>query len=176
MRKITISIFTIIFICSLFTGCKARVVNDDYSLKEITGDIKCEYRIGKNAKFADTAVNTDLVFDKDMFVKLFTEYNSFDPIFLKKNLDQYDFKINVEAQPDIWATVFNSEFNIKALFDDTFRSVSIYQYESKLYYFVLSMGGNSKPDEEGYYYMELSKEMDDYWRPIIEEVLLTTQY
>lgn len=106
-----------------------------------------------------------------MFVKLFNEQDLYDPIYLKNNLDKCDLKINSETQAEELQRILNSEVNIKALFEDTDRSVSIYTHNEKLYFFVLSMGGNSKPEEEGSYYMELSEEMDAYWRTIIEEVV-----
>lgn len=170
IKKMMTFVVLTITLCTL-AGCKILIVEDNYSLKEIKGDIKCEYRVGKNAKWLDETVDTDVQFDKEMFVKLFNEQDLYDPIYLKNNPDKCDLKINSETQAEELQRILNSEVNIKALFEDTDRSVSIYTHNEKLYFFVLSMGGNSKPEEEGSYYMELSEEMDAYWRPIIEEIV-----
>ena len=49
--------------------------------------------------------------------------------------------------------------------------MSIYRYDGRLYYHVLSMGGNKKPELEGVYFMELSEETSSYWSAIIDAVV-----
>ena len=66
--------------------------------------------------------------------------------------------------------MFNAEINIKAIYGEESRSVDVFLYDSKLYFFVVSMGGRSKPEEIGSYYIELSDESAAYWRPIIDQV------
>jgi len=166
MKKLLSAALILILSVCLMTGC--FVVLPKETLKEINGDIKCEFRTGENAKYSDKVIDTDVVFDKDEFVKLYNESNSYDPNHLKYHLDKCDLKINAGEQPDEWKEIFGSEFNIKAVYGDGSRWVSIYRYDSKLYFFVLCMGGKSEPEEIGYYYMELSAEADSYWRPIIE--------
>ena len=158
-------VMTAIFAAGCFVGLPIE------TLTSIDGDIKCEFRVGKNARFIESAVDTDAVFDKEMFIELFNEESQYDPNHIKYHLDECDLKINAENQPEEWDKIFSSEVNIKALYEDDSRSVSVFRYESKLYFFVLSMGGRSKPEEEGNYYIELSEEMDGYWRPIIEKVV-----
>lgn len=148
--------------CSLFLGPKP--------LKKIDGDIECVFRTGKNARVSDEIVDTDVVFEKEKFIELYNEYCQYNPYHLKNHLNECDMKINPDEDPEAWDEIFNSEVSIKAVWDDDSKCVSVYRYDSKLYFFVLSMGGRSEPHEQGYYYMELSDEMDEYWCPIIEEV------
>jgi hypothetical protein len=153
----------------VMTGCFAKFPKE--TLKKIDGVIKCEFRVGQNPRFIGSAVETDAVFDKEKFITLFNEYGKYDPKHLKYHLDECDLKINSEEQPEEWNKIFNSGINIKAVYGEKSSSVDVFQYDSKLYFFVLSMGSRSKPDEIGYYYIELSDEMSEYWRPIIDKVV-----
>lgn len=147
-------------------GFKIRVVQDDYSLDNIEGDITCEYRVGKDAEWSETRVDTDVVFDKEMFLKLFHEENKYDVFDRKKHLKECELKITSNEE---WQRINESEFNVKAVFAAGSRSVSIYRYDGKLYFFFLDIGsGDSK--NEGAYYMELSEEMRSYWQTIIDAV------
>ena len=170
MRRPVIAAVLIAVVIALF-GCGKIVAQDEYSLDKIDGDIVCEYRMGENAKWAKDCVDSDVTFDKAMFLKLFQEFNEYDALTGSKDpLKRYDLKINVDEQPDEWQTIFESEFNVRAVFGDDQRDVSIYRYGGKLYFYVLSMGGRTKPEEEGQYFVELSEEMSRYWGAIIEEV------
>ena len=162
--------FTVVFLTlCMMTGCfiKPKTRN---AMDRIKGDIECEFRVGKDAKTQRNAIDTDVVFDKDKFVDLFNEESQYDPVNLKYHTDDCNLKVNAQEEPDKWEEIFNSEINIKVLYDRQSRNVSVYEYNSKLYFFVLSMGGNSKPEEQGSYFMKLSKDMTEYWRPILEEV------
>ena len=88
-----------------------------------------------------------------------------------KHPESCDLRISETEQPEQCKEVINSDFNVRVVFDDEQRNVSIYRYNDRLYFFVLYMGTGSKSNEEGYYYMELSKEMSDYWQGIINSVL-----
>ena len=57
-----------------------------------------------------------------------------------------------------------------AVFDWGQRNVSLYRYDGKLYFYVLSMGERSEPEEEGEYFVELPAEMSEYWTEIVEAV------
>ena len=150
------------------TGCFVNPPRE--TITDIDGEIGCEFRVGQNAAYIGPAVETDTVFDKEEFIKLFNEDSKYDPNYLKYHLDECDLKINIETQPEEWDKMFNSEVNIRAVFGDDCRSVSVFPYDSKLFFFVLDMGERSKPEEEGSYYIELSETADRYWRPIIEKV------
>ena len=170
MKKVIILLaFSVLM--TVLCGCGIIIIEDNYSLDMIPGDITCEYRIGNGAMWAEECVDTDVSFDKNMFLELFHEYNQYDPNEIKNNPERCDLKINIEQQPDEWLAIRDSEFNVKAVFGDDERSVSMYRHEEKLYFFVLSLGGAAKPDKQGKYFMELSEEMSDYWQMIIKSVL-----
>ena len=63
-----------------------------------------------------------------------------------------------------------SEFNVRAVFGDNQRDVSIYRHGDKLYFYVLSMGDRGDPEVEGEYFVELPEEMQSYWQTIIDAV------
>lgn len=159
-----------VWILIALPGCGIIVVQDDYSLDKIDGDITCEYRIGRDAKWSETCVNSEVTFDKDMFLKLFQAYAQYDPLIGSKDPKQYDVRINPHEQPEVLQRVLESEFNVRAVFGDDQRNVSIYRYDGKLYFHVLTMGDRSEPEEIGYYFIELPEEMRGYWKSIIESV------
>lgn len=153
----------------MMTGC-FFMTGRSGSKNVFDGDIECEFRVGKDAKVMRDAVDTDVVFDKEKFTELLDEAAQYNPTSLKHHTDKCDLKINAQDQPEEFEEIFDSEINIKAVSDRQSKNVSVYELDSKLYFFVLSMGGNSKPEEEGYYFMELSGDMSKYWYPILKEV------
>ncbi len=169
MRKTIIAILTLLMICQM-TGCLSLISTKKDPMEKIKGDIECEFRVGNNAQFKKEVAETDVVIDKDRFVELFNEEAQYDPNHVKYHLDECDLKINAKEQPEEFRKIDDTEVNIKVMYDGTSRSVSVFEYGSKLYFFVLCMGGASKPEEEGYYYMELPKDMASYWLPIIDQV------
>lgn len=169
MKSKLLGFTTVLLILCLLTGCIIKPKNRN-AMGRIKGYIECEFRVGKDAKTHAKAIDTDVVFDKDKFVELFNENSQYSPTSLKHHTDECSLKINAQEQPDEWEEIFNSEINIKVLYDRQSRNVSVYEYRSKLYFFVLSMGSNSKPEVQGSYFMKLSKEMTDYWKPLLKEV------
>ena len=155
---------------AVLPGCRINVVQDDYSLDRIDGEISCEYRIGVDARWAEDCVESDVEFDKEHFLELFQEYAAYDPLTGSKDPMQCDLKVVIDEQPEEWQELRESEFNVKAVFDGGQRDVSIYRYGGKLYFYVLSMGKRSKPGEEGEYFVELPEEMEAYWQQVIDEV------
>ena len=160
----------LLFICivTLFSGCFSTF--KQAKLKKIEGDIKCEFRVGKSAGTLSTMmpVDTDVVFDKEEFVELYNEAGQYNPFSLKYNLEKCDLRI-APGDPEI-EKMLNSEVSIGAVYDGKTRKVSVFEYDSELYFFVLCMGSKSEPDDRGYYYMEVPDDMADYWKPIIDEV------
>lgn len=169
MKKL-ITAIVLFILAGMLSGCGIVVLKDEYSLDKIDGDITCEYRVGKDAMWAKDSVDSDVRFDKEMFLKLFNEYNAYDPRKLRKKPEECDLKIDPNEQPEAFKQINDSEFNVRAVFAGGQRNVSIYRYEDKMYFFVLYLGGQSDPSEEGDYYMELSEEMSTYWKGIIEAV------
>lgn len=153
----------------MMTGCFLKTGRSG-AKNVFDGDIECEFRVGKDAKVMRDAIDTDVVFDKNEFTELLDEAAQYNPTSLKYHTDKCDLKINAQDQPEEWEEIFYSEINIKAVSGRQSKNVSVYELDSKLYFFVLSMGGNSKPEEEGYYFMELSGDMSKYWYPILKEV------
>jgi hypothetical protein len=160
----------LLLMLSMLTGCLSFIPVSKQTIREIPDDFKCEYRIGKNAKTSKTTVDTDVVFDRDRFIELYNEDSKYNPTSLKYHLDRCELKIDSREEPEEWNKIFSSEINIRAVFDGTYRGISIYEYDSKLYLFELCMGGNSKPEEIGYYYKEIPEDMAEYWRPILEKI------
>ena len=70
-RVLRLLMCVVIAVTALSAGCGAARGEDLYTLDHIDGDITCEYRMGKNASYADECVDTDVVFDKDKFIELF---------------------------------------------------------------------------------------------------------
>ena len=168
-KKKTTGIILVLLTLCLFTGCLFSMPTDH--LSKIEGDITCEFRAGKNASKRKETVVTDAVFDKDRFVELFNEDNKYDPSFYKHHVDRLDLRINAKEEPEKFEEVAASEVSIGVRFDDKFRQVLLFRCDSKLYFFIMSMGGASKPGEEGYYYQEVPEKMADYWNPIYDKVM-----
>ena len=129
-----IRLFFLLLLLAALPGCRINVVQDDYSLEQIEGEISCEYRIGEDAKWMEDCVASDVTFDKDHFLALFQEYAAYDPLTGSKDPMQCDLKIRIEEQPEAWQEIRESEFNVRAVFDGGQRNVSLYRYDGKLYF------------------------------------------
>ena len=170
MRKKHLTVFALIMLTlCLFTGCLFNVPLDH--LKKIEGDIEWDFRAGTDASKLRATVDTDVTFDKDEFVKLYNADKKYDPAFYQYHLNTLDLKINREEQPEEYAKITAGEVNVTVYFDGLQRNVSVYRYESKLYFFILCMGGGAKPEEMGYYYDLVPEKLAEYWMPIVDQVL-----
>lgn len=168
-KKKTIGIILILLTLCLFTGCLFSLPTDH--LGKIEGDITCDFRAGRNATHMKETVKTDAVFDKDRFVELYNEDAKYDPAFYKHHTDRLDLRINADEEREKFEEIAASEVNFRVYFNEQNRHVSLFRYDSKLYFFIMSMGGRSKPDEKGYYYQEVPEKMADYWNPIYDKVM-----
>lgn len=170
MIKKTLSgpVLVLVMLC-LFTGCMFSLPTGH--MTKIKGDITCEFRCGKNATNTRDPIKTDVVFDKDRFVELFNEDAKYDPAFYKKHTDRLDLKINDQEEPEKYQRIAGSEVNLAVRYDGNYNQVSLYCFDSKLYFFVLNMGGASMPEEMGWYYQEVPSKMASYWMPIYEKVM-----
>ena len=168
-KKKTTGIILILLTLCLFTGCLYPIFHE--RLGKIEGDITCDFRAGRNATHIKETVKTDAVFDKDRFVELFNEDAKSDPSFYMHHLNRLNLRINAEEEREEFEEIAASEVNFRANFDGKNRHVSLFRYDSKLYFFILSMGGASKPEEQGYYYKEVPKKMAEYWNPIYDKVI-----
>jgi hypothetical protein len=170
MIKKTLSgpVLVLVMLC-LFTGCMFSLPTGH--MTKIKGDITCEFRCGKNATNTRDPIKTDVVFDKDRFVELFNEDAKYDPAFYKKHTDRLDLKINDQEEPEKYQRIAGSEVNLAVRYDGNYNQVSLYCFDSKLYFFVMNMGGASMPEEKGWYYQEVPSKMASYWMPIYEKVM-----
>lgn len=170
MIKKTLSgpVLVLVMLC-LFTGCMFSLPTGH--MTKIKGDITCEFRCGKNATNTRDPIKTDVVFDKDRFVELFNEDAKYDPAFYKKHTDRLDLKINDQEEPEKYQRIAGSEVNLAVRYGGNYNQVSLYCFDSKLYFFVMNMGGASMPEEKGWYYQEVPAKMASYWMPIYEKVM-----
>ena len=90
---------------------------------------------------------------------------------MNHHLDKFDLKLDPKTQNEEWKKVNDTEVWVYAIYEDGQSSVRLYRHESKWYFFVLNKGGAAKPEEQGSYYKEISKKMDEYWTPILNKVL-----
>ena len=125
--KRRIMLLSLASLLAALSGCGLIRVQDDYSLDSIDGDVRCEYRVGREAKWAEDCVDSDVRFDKERFLSLFREYCQYDPLIGSKDPMQCDLKIDMETQPEEWKRISESEFNVRAVFGGDQRDVSIYR-------------------------------------------------
>lgn len=170
VMKKAVSAVLIMFMLSQMTGCLSWITTQTHKMGYIRSRVQFEFRVGRNAKTMNETVESDVFIDKDKFVDLFNEEAQYDPNIVKHKTDSLDLKIVPEKEPDDWEEITSSEINIRAVYEGQSRSVSVYEFDSKLYFFVLSMGKAAKPEQTGYYYMELSDEMSSYWSPILKKI------
>ena len=169
MKKVIGAILIMLMLFQM-TGCLSLISTKKQKLDYIRGDVQYEFRVGRNANTRKETAETDVAIDKDRFVDLFNEYAKYDPNSIKYKTDSLDLKIDPESERDDWEEITSSEVNIRASFDGQIRSVSVFELDSRLYFFVLSMGKAAKPEQTGYYYMELPDDMSSYWSPVIKEI------
>ena len=174
IRKRTAGFILMVFALCLLTGCSFNLRSSGkFAIDRIDDDIQCEFRIGKSAQFSKTKVFTDAVFDKEEFIRLFNLRESYTSGYIRRHLDKCSLKIVAAEAPEEIKKMESSEINFKVVYDGVDErkdSVSVREYNSRLYFFVLCMGSKSKPEEIGYYYMELPEDMQEYWLPIIKKV------
>ena len=94
--------------------------------------------------------------------KLLTTATSFSPLKIKRNLDKCDLKLKT---PEL-----QNDYYVQGISDDKLfvtQRVELYMHEGNLYYFVLSMGGRKQPESEGYYYIKLDNELNEFLLKII---------
>ena len=171
MKKTASLLCVFVLLISLLTGCSLSSITPRPRLFGIKGDITCKFHASANAKVDKPVEITDIEFDKDMFIKLYNEYKSYDPGYMNHHLDKFDLKLDPKTQNEEWKRVNDTEVWVYAIYEDGQSSVRLYRHESKWYFFVLNKGGAAKPEEQGSYYKEISKEMDEYWTPILNKVL-----
>lgn len=170
MRKAISLLCVLVMSLCMLTGC-GSLFHGRERLFGIKGDIECEFHITSNGKINKPVDIKNVPFEKDMFIKLFNEDRSYDPDIMRHRLDKCELKLDPQTQTEEWKKIDDSQIMITAKYEEGKSTVMVYRYNSKLYFFVLNIGGRGKPEEQGSYYKELSKEMDEYWRPVLDKVL-----
>ena len=139
-KKLFVPVLILLALCML-SGCLFSFPTGHIS--KIEGDITLDFRAGNNATNLVPTVNTDVVFDKEKFVELYNEDNKYDPTYYQYHLNKLDLRIVREEQPEEYAKIADSEVNVRVYFTDKNghdlnRHVSLFCYESKLYFFTRS--------------------------------------
>ena len=171
MRKKITGFALILLTLCLMTGCFFNVPLDRLKKDEITDDVTYDFKAGTDASRLLETVDTDAVFDMDKFVELYNAGQWYDPNFYQYHLDTLDLRIIREEDPEEYDKIAASEICVTIHFNGLNRHVSVFRYNSKMYFFILCNGGGAKPDEIGYYYDEVPKDLAEYWEPIFDEVL-----
>ena len=169
-KKLTVFALILTVLC-LFTGCLFNVPLDRLKKDEIKDDFTYDFRAGTEASKWKETVDTDATFEMDKFIELYNADRWYDPNFYQYHLDTLDLRIIREEDPEEFEKIAASEVCVTVHSGGISRSVSVFRYDSKMYFFILCMGGGTRSDDIGYYYDEVPKEIAEYWEPIFDEVL-----
>lgn len=175
MKKALEIIIGVIFACFLI-GCAPAFSQD--KLEELPAGYVCEYRYGKNAKYSTETVDIDFEFDQQMFVDLYNEMARYNPVYLRNHIEECDLKL--ESGSEEVDKILETEISIRAAFEDSYvemdnyehkyLEVTVYEYDDDLYFFVLSMGGRTEKEKEGWYFMKVSDELQEYWEQLTDQI------
>lgn len=172
LKKIILTILICFFSINI-SGCKGpgTILNKD-KLKNLEDGYVCEYRKGKNAKYEMELVDVDFEFDKQMFIDLYNEKAQYNPVYLRNHIKECDLKLNSNSEE--LNKINDTQISIRAAYKDTYKEVTVYEYNGDLYFFVLSMGGRTEPEKEGSYYMKISDNMQKYWKQLTTQIYNTS--
>lgn len=165
MKKIITIVISMFFVLSL-TGCLA--VLEKEKLSDLEDGYVCEYRYGKEARYSEELVDIDFEFDKQMFLDLYNEKAQYNPVYLRNHIEECDLKL-ARGSEEI-AEMLTTEISIRAAYEDTYEEVVVYEYQEDLYFFVLNMGGRTEKDKEGWYFMRVSDELQEYWKQLTDQI------
>lgn len=165
MKNIFGIIVSIILVFSL-TGCEANFNKE--KIKDLDDGYVCEYRYGRNAKYSTELVDIDFEFDKQMFIELYNEKAKYDPVYLRNHIEKCDLKLEREGEEI--NKMLDTAISIRAAYKDTYKEVVVYKYNDDLYFFVLNMGGRTEKDKEGWYFMRVSDNLQEYWKQLTSQI------
>lgn len=167
MKKNVGIIISIILILMIYlTGC--GVVLEKEKISDLDDGYVCEYRYGESARYSTELVNIDFEFEKQMFIDLYNEKAQYNPVYLRKHIEECDLKL--ESKSEEFNKMLNTEISIRAAYSDTYKEVTVYEYNDDLYFYVLSMGGRTEPDKEGKYFMRVSDNLQQYWKQLTNQI------
>ena len=165
MKKIIETIISIILVFSL-SGC--GIVLNKEKLNDLDDGYVCEYRYGENARYSTELVDIDFEFDKQMFIDLYNEKAQYNPVYLRKHIEECDLKL--ERNSEEVKKILKTEISIRAAYEDTYKEVTVYEYNDDLYFYVLTMGGRTEKDKEGKYFMRVSDNLQEYWKQLTDQI------
>lgn len=165
MKKI-VGMIMGVFLVFFLTGCLP--VLEKEKIKDLEDGYVCEYRYGKNAKYSTELVDIDFEFDKQMFIDLYNEKAQYNPVYLRKHIEKCDLKLQRGSEEV--NRMLNTEISIRAAYKDTYEEVTVYEYNGDLYFFVLNMGGRTEKDKEGWYFMRVSDNLQEYWKQLTDQI------
>lgn len=165
MKKIVGIIVSIILMFSL-TGCETNLNKE--KINYLDDGYVCEYRYGKNAKYSTELVDIDFEFDKQMFIDLYNEKAQYNPVYLRNHIEKCDLKL--ERGGKEIDKMLDTEISIRAAYKDTYKEVVVYKYNNDLYFFVLNMGGRTEKDKEGWYFIRVSDNLQEYWKQLTSQI------
>ncbi|MCM1327605.1 MAG: hypothetical protein NC094_10545 [Bacteroidales bacterium] len=175
MKKIVEIMIGIILVFSL-VGCGPVLSKE--KLDDFPDGYVCEYRYGKNAKYSTEPVDIDFEFDKQMFMDLYNEKAQYNSVYLRKHIEECDLKL--ESGSKEVKQMLNTEISIRAAYEDAYVDmdnhehkyieVTVYEYEDDLYFFVLSMGGRTEKEKEGWYFIKVSDNLQEYWKQLTDQI------
>lgn len=165
-KKSIVGIIIGIILVFAFSGCGPILSAE--KIDDLEKGYVCEYRYGKNAKYSTETVDIDFEFDKQMFIELYNEKAQYNPVYLRRHIEECDLKVDYNRRAI--DTVFNTEISIRAAYEDTYEEITVYEYNDDLYFFVLSMGGRTEKDKEGYYFMRVSDNLQKYWKQLTDQI------
>lgn len=165
MKKIIKMLMSIILVFSS-TGCFTILKKE--KLNDLEDGYVCEYRYGKSARYSTELVDIDFEFDKQMFLDLYNEKAQYDPVYLRNHIEKCDLKL--ESGSEEISRMLNTEISIRAAYKDTYKEVTVYEYNDDLYFFVLNMGGRTEKDKKGWYFMRVSDDLQEYWKQLTNQI------
>ena len=166
IKRTSCFILTVLML-SVLSGC---LFKQDLKIDKIDGDITCEFRLGKDSDVSKMKVVTDAVFDKDEFIKLFNLCESYYTHRINVLFDNKHITFSANEQPQEF---IDSEISVKVVgdgVDERRDGVTVFDYDSKLYCFVMYIRQKGNSERNDCYYVELPQEVYDYWHPIFEKV------
>ncbi len=165
MKKFVKIFISIILVFSL-PGC--GIVLNKEKLNDLADGYVCEYRYGENARYSTELVDIDFEFDKQMFIDLYNDKAQYDPVYLRRHIEECDLKL--ERNGEEVDKILKTEISIRAAYEDTYEEVTVYEYNDDLYFYVLTMGGRTEKDKEGKYFMRVSDNLQEYWKQLTNQI------
>lgn len=160
-----------ILIIFLLTGCMGCGSSTQLQkLKYTKSDVSYEIYYGFNASAKKEIAETDVSIDKDRFVDLYNENLNNDKPFVKFNTVKGALFINGIKEPEKMEQINNTEVYIKAFIDGQTHTVSVYEFNDDLYFFLYHEGNKNSPDKFGSHYRKLPDELAAYWVPVLKEI------